>query len=198
MSDTIKIILIGTGFRAVCLASGLGFAYLGYRLYIKGVFEKAEEIKGHFGEASVVLRNVAPGVVFALFGLICGALGVIRPISIDAELRPTTTANNSKVQPAGGIAIEPKSQMQETTFGVTEPEPPKAVVAKLSQRAELTAEDEQQLLKSLSEMSELLAMYKQNGQQTACNDWPLDGTTHIKMSYRPKEDKKEWWEFWKP
>ncbi len=196
MSDTIKIILIGTGFRAICLASGLGFAYLGYRLYIKGVFEKSEEIKGHLGEASVVLKNVAPGVVFALFGLISGALGVIRPISIDAELRPTTTANTSKLQPAGEIVIEPKSQMQETTFGVSET--PKAIVAKLSQRVQLTAEDERELLQSLNGMSELLAMYKQNGQQTACNDWPFDGTTHIKMSYRPKDEKKEWWEFWKP
>jgi hypothetical protein len=188
MSDTIQIILIGTGFRAICLASGLGFAYLGYRLYVKGVFEKSDEIKGHFGEASVVLKNVAPGVVFALFGLIVGLLGVIRPISIDAELRPSIR-NTPKPQSPG---IEPAPQV------TRESETPKAIVAKLSQGVPLTAEDERQLLQSLKGMTDLLALNKQNGEQTACTDWPFDETTHVKMSYRPKVEKKEWWEFWKP
>src|SRR5215813_8827954 len=83
MDGDVQIVLIANIFRVFCLIAGLGFGYLGYKLYVKGVFDKTQDIKASFGNAKVALRHVAPGVVFGVAGIIIAVLGVIRPIKTE-------------------------------------------------------------------------------------------------------------------
>jgi hypothetical protein len=77
------------GFRIMALLVGAFLLYLGYGLFKLGYFEKGGEFEGRFGKKR--LRQVAPGVFFALFGTIIVCVGIWKPISIDAT-QPTPTA----------------------------------------------------------------------------------------------------------
>src|SRR5580765_4270089 len=83
MSEDVQIILIANIFRIMSLLVGFGFACLGYKLYVKGVFDKTQDLKASFGNAKLALRNVAPGVVFGIAGIVVGILAVVRPVMLD-------------------------------------------------------------------------------------------------------------------
>ncbi|HJY86254.1 MAG TPA: hypothetical protein VKE24_05395 [Candidatus Acidoferrales bacterium] len=90
MADDTQLVLIGNVFRIACLMVGFGFAYLGYRLYVKGVFDKTQDINASFGDAKVALRHVAPGVVFGIAGIVVSILSVVRPIQITTSVPPAS------------------------------------------------------------------------------------------------------------
>ena len=54
-------------YRAAVLLVGVFFAYLGYRLYVAGVYGTSD-VSAAFGQAKVSLLRAGPGVIFALFG----------------------------------------------------------------------------------------------------------------------------------
>jgi len=83
MTEYVQVVLIANIFRALRLFVCLGFGYLGYRLYAIGVFEKAQELKAVFGNANLTVKQVAPGVVFGIAGIIIAALGVVRPVTVE-------------------------------------------------------------------------------------------------------------------
>ena len=83
MTEYVQVVLIANAFRVLSLLVGLGFGYLGYRLYTVGVFEKAQELRAAFGKANLTLKQVAPGVVFGIAGIIIAALGVVRPVVVE-------------------------------------------------------------------------------------------------------------------
>jgi hypothetical protein len=187
MSESVWVVLIGTVFRALCLLAGLGFAYLGYRLFVKGVLEKEETIRLQWKRVGVLLKNVAPGVVFATFGLFVAALGVLRPISIHAEVHPSVSQKpisqkQEPVEPAATL-ITSDAVLAKLTEG-----------AKLHQGVQLTAADTQHLLASIDNMNSQIETDKLN-EQVNCllsKDFHVD----MKYEYEPTEAKK-WWEFWK-
>jgi hypothetical protein len=55
-------------FKVVALLIGAYFAHLGYKLFTRGIGERGGELKAAWGDRSVLLKQVAPGVFFALFG----------------------------------------------------------------------------------------------------------------------------------
>jgi hypothetical protein len=75
-------------FRIIVLAAGTLFAVLGYRLFKIGYFEKAGELKAAWGNKNLSLKQVAPGVFFALFGAVIVAIGTWKPISFTAQSLP--------------------------------------------------------------------------------------------------------------
>jgi hypothetical protein len=111
LADDTQLVLIANVFRIVCLVAGLIFAYLGYRLYVKGVFDKTQDIQASFGNAKVALRHVAPGVVFGIAGIVVALLSVVRPIEIT-----TTTVPGSRHIP-GSTPNEEKHDQQTVTLG---------------------------------------------------------------------------------
>jgi hypothetical protein len=56
----------------------LGFAYLGYKLFVQGVYERAGELKAAWGDKNLVLKQAAPGTFFALFGVAVIAISIFR------------------------------------------------------------------------------------------------------------------------
>lgn len=65
--DPIKSTLI---YKVVCLASGLVFGFLGYKLFVQGIFAGAGDLDASFKNNKLILKKAAPGTFFALFGAI--------------------------------------------------------------------------------------------------------------------------------
>ena len=67
MSEFVVVNLMVILFRTIMIGLGFGFAYLGYKLFVKGVYERAGELKAAWGDKNLVLKQAAPGTFFALF-----------------------------------------------------------------------------------------------------------------------------------
>ncbi len=72
-------------YRIVTVLSGFAFAYLGFRLFCLGISSKAGELKATFGENGLILRQVAPGIYFALFGTVIVGISIYRGVDISTE-----------------------------------------------------------------------------------------------------------------
>jgi len=86
MSEFTKALLVASIFRYVLVIAGVVFAYMGYRLFILGYFEKAGELRAAFGNNHIILKQVAPGVFFALLGVATIAVGVYRGMEIKVPM----------------------------------------------------------------------------------------------------------------
>ncbi|MGL9621567.1 hypothetical protein QRQ56_26485 [Bradyrhizobium sp. U531] len=71
-------------FRTTALVIGAFLLYLGYSLFKLGYFEKAGELQAAWGQRRLVLKQVAPGIFFALFGTAIVCLGIWKPIAIQS------------------------------------------------------------------------------------------------------------------
>lgn len=83
MSEFTKALLIANIYRYLLIVAGTTFVYMGYRLFVLGYFEKAGEFRAAAGGKHIVLKQVAPGVFFALFGILAISIGVFREIEIN-------------------------------------------------------------------------------------------------------------------
>lgn len=70
MESTSIDLLAFTTFKLSSLAVGLSFAYMGYKLFIKGIWGNAGTVEGEFKDTKIVVKKAAPGTFFALFGTI--------------------------------------------------------------------------------------------------------------------------------
>jgi hypothetical protein len=125
MSEDVQIILIANIFRIMSLLIGFGFACLGYKLYVKGVFDKTQDLKASFGNAKLALRNVAPGVVFGIAGIVVAILAVVRPVMLDhsresqrhgsASATPRIVDSNSRSAESSELSHlkDPKTQSED-------------------------------------------------------------------------------------
>jgi hypothetical protein len=79
MSPVNQALSITACLRLGCIAAGCFVTYLGFRLFKLGIYDKAGDLEGRWDGFSLTLRQVGPGVFFALFGLGLAALGFSRP-----------------------------------------------------------------------------------------------------------------------
>ncbi|HEY1903381.1 MAG TPA: hypothetical protein VGG56_13170 [Terracidiphilus sp.] len=86
MSPAIQALLIVQVFRSICVLAGCLLAYFGYRLFKEGVYEKQGELKAQWGGKSLLLRQVGPGVFFALFGVAMASVGFLRKFEADINI----------------------------------------------------------------------------------------------------------------
>jgi len=89
MSETILIIITIGFFKIVSLFVGLGFGYMGYRLFMSGIWGNAGNLETKFKDGGLVLRQAAPGTFFALFGALIIACTIIKGFSWDHERKST-------------------------------------------------------------------------------------------------------------
>ncbi len=83
---SVEIALLVSGTYKFCtLIVGSALAYMGYRLFVTGVFEKAGDLKTTWGEKGLVLKQAAPGTYFALFGTVVIAVGLWRGMDIQIK-----------------------------------------------------------------------------------------------------------------
>ncbi len=55
-------------YKVASLLVGLGFGYMGYRLFLAGIERPAGDLEASAGSRTVKLSRAAPGTFFALFG----------------------------------------------------------------------------------------------------------------------------------
>lgn len=68
--------------RIAYIIAGMFPIYLGYRLFTLGFSKTGGEFNGEGGGLKIALRNVAPGVFFALFGMGICVSSLVRPIDV--------------------------------------------------------------------------------------------------------------------
>lgn len=55
-------------YKLASLLVGLGFGYMGYRLFLAGIQQPAGDLKASVGNRRLKLLRTAPGTFFVLFG----------------------------------------------------------------------------------------------------------------------------------
>lgn len=63
-------------YKVISLLVGLASCYMGYRLFVKGIWGEAGDLNAKFGDNKLVLKGAAPGTFFAVLGtlVICVTL----------------------------------------------------------------------------------------------------------------------------
>jgi hypothetical protein len=55
-------------YKVICLLVGLAFAYLGYRLFVQGIFRASGDLQAEFKDTKIILKRAAPGTFFSVLG----------------------------------------------------------------------------------------------------------------------------------
>lgn len=70
MESNFAVIVSLTAYKLASLFVGLLFSFMGYKLFMSGIWGHAGEIDSKFGDNTFVIKKAAPGTFFALFGAI--------------------------------------------------------------------------------------------------------------------------------
>ena len=100
--DTQTSIIIGqTLFKLFSLFVGFGSCWMGYKLFISGIWGNAGEIEGTFENNRLVVKKAAPGTFFALFGTIVIVCTIWKGLKFDhySETREGREGLNTKGTP---------------------------------------------------------------------------------------------------
>ena len=96
------IVSIGI-YKVASLAAGLSLAYMGYRLFIAGIWGKAGDVDVHFKETKLLIRKAAPGTFFTVTGAIVIALTLLKGLGYEGKQQEqrfvTTVAKPSLPEP---------------------------------------------------------------------------------------------------
>jgi len=96
MSDFQVLVFSLTCYKLASLFIGTVFSFLGYRLFVSGIDERAGELKTTWGKKSLVLKQAAPGTFFALFGVVLISTTLIKGLDIEQIKTATTSTNPPK------------------------------------------------------------------------------------------------------
>ena len=68
MNTDIVLVMSFTLYKIVSLGVGALFCFLGYRLFMAGIWGNAGNLDAKFKDAKLVLKSAAPGTFFAVLG----------------------------------------------------------------------------------------------------------------------------------
>lgn len=106
MNLSAHIIYSLISYKLASLIVGSVFAYMGYRLFMSGIWGHAGQMETAFGNTKVVLKEAAPGTFFAIFGALIIAITLYKGL----EFENYTKGNKSFVE----IAEEGDTDMADT------------------------------------------------------------------------------------
>lgn len=72
-----------TIYKVVTIFAGLAFAFMGYKLFIHGIFRQAGEFQTNWENRKLVLKKAAPGTFFALFGTLIVCISLWRGLTFE-------------------------------------------------------------------------------------------------------------------
>jgi hypothetical protein len=70
-----------TIYKVATLLVGLAFTFMGYKLFIRGIFTEAGELRANWENRSLMMKRAAPGTFFALFGTVIVCVSLWRGLS---------------------------------------------------------------------------------------------------------------------
>ena len=77
MDSTLATLL----YKLASLGAGSLFCFLGYRLFVLGVFTGGGDMDARFKDSKVLMKKAAPGTMFALFGAVVISVTICRGIN---------------------------------------------------------------------------------------------------------------------
>lgn len=83
MELSTHIILSLISYKIISLLVGCIFAYMGYRLFMSGIWGHAGELETGFGDNKVVIKKAAPGTFFAVFGAVIIAITLYKGLEFE-------------------------------------------------------------------------------------------------------------------
>jgi hypothetical protein len=83
-------------YKISCLIVGLIISYLGYRLFVAGIFDKAGDLHSSWKDFKLVITKAAPGLYFVVLGTIIICTTIYKGYSLD-EYRPGITKPPSEI-----------------------------------------------------------------------------------------------------
>lgn len=83
MSDLNQTLVILTLYRIITIVVGLAFAYLGYNLFCRGIFDKAGDLNAAWGNFKLVIKRGTPGTFFALFGTVLIVFSLWKGVNVE-------------------------------------------------------------------------------------------------------------------
>lgn len=93
-------------YRIASLLVGLGVVYFGYRLFRRGVYEKAADIKATWGPGKLNLMGATPGAILVVFGCLIIAVALVKGVSISESVSGSLVANQksqAEAEAGGGV-----------------------------------------------------------------------------------------------
>lgn len=70
-------------YKITSLFVGSGFAYMGYRLFMSGIWGHAGKLETGFGDNKLVIKEAAPGTFFAVFGAVIVAITLYKGVEFE-------------------------------------------------------------------------------------------------------------------
>lgn len=92
-----QIIVALTSYKLASLFVGLAFAYMGYRLFMAGVWGEAGDVEAQFQDNKLVVKRAAPGTFFALFGAIVICVTIYKGLELKVNESGTSKENTVEV-----------------------------------------------------------------------------------------------------
>ena len=104
MYTTLGIVVF---YRIVCMATGLAFAYLGFRLYEKGILNSSAELEAKLSkDMGLLLKRGGPGLYFELFGTVVVGISMYKGVQ-QTSFRSETYRNvDSSIEAINEILMD--------------------------------------------------------------------------------------------
>lgn len=142
MSEFMQAAVVVLTYRVVTVLCGTLIIFLGYLLFRIGVFEKAGELKGVWGDRRLVLKQGAPGTFFVVFGAIIVSVSIWKGVDLET-IRSRTGTNNPSVaeRQIGENSLVFPSPRIPVPLGYPVPTDVRVVIEKVATGGELTDAD---------------------------------------------------------
>ena len=197
MSEFTQTLLISNLYRVLCLATGFGIAYFGFRLFRVGITAQPSGAEGNIGAFKFAFKNLAPGSFFAVCGVLIAFAGAMRPVTVT---RGTDNSISLTYPPAGqptmalvSVAASQSKPGQGATpssialssFDID------ALLKKLKDGASLTDTDRAQIESLIASSEHLSSSSLFSGSQPPCE------IKSVTMGYTTNQTQPKWYELWK-
>ena len=83
MNEAHTLMLSLTLYKVITILAGLAFAFMGYKLFINGIFTEAGELSTNWEDKHLVLKKAAPGTFFAVLGTLIVCVSLWRGLTLE-------------------------------------------------------------------------------------------------------------------
>lgn len=97
MSEFNTALLIANLYRYLLILAGIFLGFMGYRLFVRGVYDRAGDLHAGWGDNKILLKRAAPGTFFVGFAVVVTAIAIWRPVTLERYPSGTGAQNQRDV-----------------------------------------------------------------------------------------------------
>ena len=102
-----QIMLCVTTYKIASLFVGATLSYMGYRLFVSGIWGDAGTFSAKHADNKLVLKNAAPGTFFAMFGAIVVVVTLFKGLEFRRHVNEVKVPN----EPVGVEGVEDERKL---------------------------------------------------------------------------------------